>query len=72
MKDEIKKMTKIVNDLLTLARSDAAVLNLMKEHFDLRSAAEQEIRTISPLAQTKNINIELIFPEQINVYADRD
>jgi two-component system sensor histidine kinase CiaH len=71
MKDEIKKMTKIVNDLLTLARSDAAVLNLLKEQFDLRAVTDQVIRTITPLAQAKSINVQLIFPEQITVYADR-
>jgi signal transduction histidine kinase len=72
MKDEIKKMTKIVNDLLTLARSDAVVLNLMKERFDLRSVAEQMIRTINPLAQAKRIEVRLVFPEPITVYADRE
>jgi two-component system sensor histidine kinase CiaH len=72
MKDEIKKMVKIVNDLLTLARSDAAVLNLMKEQFDLQGVAQQVLRTINPLAQAKHIEVQLICPEQIIVYADRE
>ncbi|TCL68472.1 phospho-acceptor domain-containing protein [Hydrogenispora ethanolica] len=72
MKDEIRQMTKIVTDLLTLARSDAAVLNLMKEQFDLGSIAEQVIRTITPLARDKSIEVQLIFPESVTVYADRE
>jgi two-component system sensor histidine kinase CiaH len=72
MKDEIKKMTRIVNDLLTLARSDAAVLNLLKEQFDLKTVAEKMVRTIKPLAQAKNIDLQITFPEQITVYADRE
>jgi signal transduction histidine kinase len=72
MKDEIKRMAKMVTDLLTLARSDTAMLNLMKKQFELHSVAEQVLRTINPLAQAKNINLQLNFPEQITVYADRD
>jgi two-component system sensor histidine kinase CiaH len=72
MKDEIKKMTKIVHDLLTLARSDAATLNLMKEQFDLQAVAKQVIRTITPLTQAKRIEARLVCPEQVTVYADRE
>jgi two-component system sensor histidine kinase CiaH len=72
MKDEIKKMTKIVHDLLTLARSDAAKLNLMKERFEVQTVAEQVIRKISPLAQAKQIEVRLVCPEPITVYADRE
>jgi signal transduction histidine kinase len=71
MKDETKKMVKIVNDLLTLARSDAAVLNLLKEQFDMRFVTDQVIRKITPMAQAKKIKVQLIFPKQITVYADR-
>jgi two-component system sensor histidine kinase CiaH len=72
MKDEVKKMAKIVNDLLTLARSDAAKLNLMKRQFDLKTVVEQVVRTIFSLAQAKHIELQLLCPESINVYADRE
>ncbi len=72
MKDEIKKMSKIVNDLITLARSDTAVLNLFREHFELQPVAEQVIRTIYPLAQRKNIDLQLTLPAPLTVYADRE
>jgi signal transduction histidine kinase len=72
MKDRIKKMTKTVNDLLTLVYTDTTTFNIVREHFNLCSVAEQVITAIHPLTQTKNIGVQLIFPEQITVYADRE
>lgn len=72
MRDEIKKMTKIVSDLLTLARSDGAVLNLMKKQFDLIKVAEQTMRIINPLAQSKSIELRFASPQSIIIYADEE
>ncbi|MEN6565111.1 MAG: HAMP domain-containing sensor histidine kinase [Veillonellales bacterium] len=71
MKDEICKMSKITTDLLTLARADAGVLELLKEKFDIKLVAEPVIRSLQTLAQAKNIRVALAAPEQLEVYADR-
>jgi signal transduction histidine kinase len=72
MKDEIKKMSKIVGDMLTLARSDVGVINLLKEEFNIKDVAEQVIRSLQPLAKKKNIQIH--FESQIEqlFFADKE
>lgn len=72
MKDEIKKMSKIVGDLLTLARADAAVLKIFKEKFDIRPIAEQVMRSLQPLASKKNIRLQLICPDKCEIFADKE
>jgi two-component system sensor histidine kinase CiaH len=72
MKDEIKKMSNIVGDMLTLARSDVGVINLLKEKFNLTDVAEQVIRSLQPLAKKKNI--QLCFESKMEhlVFADKE
>ncbi len=72
MKDEIKKMSKIVGDMLTLARSDVEVINLLKEQFNIKDVAEQVIRSLQPLAKKKNI--QLCFESQMEhfIFADKE
>jgi signal transduction histidine kinase len=72
MKDEINKMSKIVSDLLTLARADVAVLNLLKRQFDVVMVAGQCVRSLQALAQKKNIDLSLEAPGQVLVYADKE
>jgi two-component system, OmpR family, sensor histidine kinase CiaH len=70
MKDEIRKMSKIVGDLLTLARADTGVLELLKEIFDAQYVTKQVIRSLQTLASEKKIDIELEGPDALPVYAD--
>ncbi|EAX47730.1 integral membrane sensor signal transduction histidine kinase [Thermosinus carboxydivorans Nor1] len=72
MKDEIRKMSKIVSDLLTLARGDAGAFNLIKEQFNLKAVAEQVVRSLQPLAGEKGIELSLQSPDPVTVYADRE
>lgn len=72
MRDEIKTMAKIVDSLLTLARSDAAMLKLLKERFNLRPIAEQIIRILNPLAQEKAIDLQSYLSKDILIVADKE
>lgn len=72
MKDEIRKMSKIVADLLTLARADVGVAQLLRENFDLRPEAEQIIRNMQPLASEKQILLTLHSANSVLIYADRE
>ncbi len=72
MKDEIKKMSRIIGDLLTLARSDAAVLHIVREWFELRPVAEQIVRTLQPIANEKQITLQLQAPAGGQIYADKE
>ncbi len=72
MKDEIKRMSKIIGDLLTLARSDTAVLNLLKERFAIKPVAEEIIRKLYPIAHKKAITLKLDIVEDIVINADKE
>ncbi len=72
MKDEIKKMSRIIGDLLTLARSDTSALALTKEQFKFEPIAKQIIRILHPITQAKSIDLEMHISEDIIVYADRE
>ena len=55
--DEVKKMTKLVSDLLVVARSDNKALKLKPSKFDLGAVVAQTARMMQPLAEQKHINI---------------
>jgi signal transduction histidine kinase len=72
LKVEVRRMARLVGNLLTLARADSGVLEILKEHFDLRSLAELVIRSLINLANQNSITIHLSGPDTIPIYADKD
>lgn len=71
-KSEIRRMTRLVTDLLTLARADAGATNIIKEKIDLVTMAELLIRSVQPLAVAKEINLEMTGDEALPIMADRE
>lgn len=57
VKDEVKKMSKLVGDLLIIARSDNNVERLNLQEFDLSASMRQVLRNMQPMADKKNIVI---------------
>jgi K+-sensing histidine kinase KdpD len=57
VRDEVKKMTKLVSDLLFVARSDNQALRLKLSKVDLAADADQTIRLMQPLADKKKITL---------------
>lgn len=55
LKSEVKKMSKLVSDLLTVARSDNNALKIKIQKIDLGNILEQNVRMMTPLAEKKNI-----------------
>jgi signal transduction histidine kinase len=74
LREEIKRMTKLMNDLLTLARADSehASLQLAKETFDFRPYAERTLHLLEELASKKNIRMDFHSPESVIITADAD
>jgi signal transduction histidine kinase len=70
MKDELKRMIKLVNDLLVLARSDSEGLDLLYESFDLVAVVQKLIASIQPLASSRQIRLQIDAPESLRVSAD--
>jgi signal transduction histidine kinase len=74
LREEIQRMTKLMNDLLTLARADSgrAALELSKESFDFRPHAERTLQLLADLAAKKEIELQLETPESVIVLGDAD
>jgi len=72
MKGEIKRMTKIVSDLLTLARADSSATSIIKEKFDINIIAKQVIRSFQPIATAKGIELEFTGTSKLFIQADRE
>lgn len=72
MKDEVRRMTKLVGDLLTLARTDSGSAQLKRESFDFIPSVEQLVRSTETLAHSKEIRLQLHAPSTALVYADHE
>ena len=57
VKSEVKKMTNLVSDLLMVARSDNNALKMKIQRVDLSEILSQVVRTMSPIAEKKNIRL---------------
>jgi signal transduction histidine kinase len=70
MRQEVKRMTGLVSDLLTLARSDSNSNVMKKETFDFLPFAEKAIESVSPLAAEKEISLRLEAPSSLKATGD--
>lgn len=70
VRDEVKKMTKLVSDLLVVARSDNQALKLKVTKFDLGEVIDQTMRKMQPLAEKKNIKLERTGEKSVAIRAD--
>ncbi|NHM30782.1 hypothetical protein G8761_09220 [Bacillus sp. C11] len=70
MRQEVKRMTNLVSDLLTLARSDSNLLETRAEAFDFCEQGEKTADSIRPLADAKEITLDLKTPAAIPVTGD--
>lgn len=72
MKDEIKKMSNIVSDMLTLAHADAAPIHIIKERFNLKPVAEQAVRSLCLFAHKKNVEFSMEIQGDVWIVADKE
>jgi signal transduction histidine kinase len=72
MRLEVKRMTHLVSDLLTLARTDSNKIERKKESFDFRLEAEKAIQSVRPLADSKGIMLNLTVPETLPAIGDKE
>ncbi len=70
MKNEVKRMSGLVGDLLTLARSDSGTVELVNERFDFRPIAEEAVESVRALAETKQIKLHFDAPKTVIVNGD--
>ncbi|MGM7723975.1 sensor histidine kinase [Metabacillus sp. Hm71] len=72
LKDEVKRMTGLVGDLLTLARSDSDDQKITFEDFNLYSVAERTVASFKAHALAKNIKLELNSHEMIKINGNKE
>jgi signal transduction histidine kinase len=70
MRQEVKRMTSLVSDLLTLARSDSNIIERRSGTFDFLPHAEKAIRSVQPLADAKQITLHLEAPDSLITKGD--
>ncbi|NHN34030.1 two-component sensor histidine kinase [Paenibacillus sp. S3N08] len=59
MKDEVKRMAKLVSDLLLLARSDTPEYKLQVDTFDVHAQSEIVVQSMKAIAASKQIDLQL-------------
>lgn len=70
MKDEIRRMAKLVGDLLIIARGDHPNQQIAKESFNLTFVVDQVLRKMQPLAEQKRIALTFADRAAVEVNAD--
>ena len=71
--DETKRISRLVNDLLSVSRIENNQLILNKQKFDLNELVAQELFKFETVINEKNINVELNLTEDAPfVLADKD
>lgn len=69
---EAERMTRLVSDLLLLARSDNAPLPLEWEALELGELLTLLVEQMQPQAETAGIELRTVFPTPLPVQGDRD
>ena len=70
VKSEVQKMSKLVGDLLMVARSDNNALKVTIKKFDFGEILNQNIRMMSPLAEKKQITLTGENITRVDIQAD--
>lgn len=70
LKDEVKKMSKLVGDLLQVSRGDANVEKLNVTSFFMGEVMEQVRRNMAPMAEKKGITLIGDLPDDIRYTGD--
>lgn len=60
-----KQLLSLINDLLDIARIQAGKIDLKMEDFNCQSALEKIVQELRPLSKTKNLELNILKPENI-------
>lgn len=69
---ECDKMSKLINDLLLLAKIDSKQISLNVKNFSISNLANEVLNIMKPLINNKNLMLENEIAENININCDED
>lgn len=72
LKDEVKRMSQLVANLLTLARADSSEIQLHVEVFSLNEELERLYRKFQPVAAVNRQQLQFDLPTELWISADRE
>ena len=72
MQRETDRLIRLVNDLLVLTRADAGALKLDLQSLDLTELARSRCETLAPLAQNRNVSLQVGACDPAQVLGDPD
>jgi signal transduction histidine kinase len=71
LRRQLLQMTRLVDDLLDVARLSLDAMDLRLDHVDLRAVLDESIATIEPELHSKGLSLELTpFPTEVCVWGD--
>lgn len=71
VRDDARRMTQLLNDLLTLARADDGNVPLIRETLELGELAKQVVAAMEPLARERGVTLERCAGETVFVNGDQ-
>ena len=72
LKDEVRRMSQLLANLLTLARADSSEIQLDIEVFSLNEELERLYRKFQPVAVANQQQLQFDLPEELWISADRE
>jgi heavy metal sensor kinase len=72
IQDEARRLSRIVDDLMALARADAGQYQLKIQEFYLNDLVEEACRAMKVLAASNGISLRLGLSEDVTFYGDED
>jgi heavy metal sensor kinase len=70
MRTEAEHLSAIVDDLLLIARAEAAQLPIARNLVDLMEIADESCRAVRPLAESRNLVLNWRVGEEVSVHGD--
>lgn len=70
--DEVERLSRIAEDLLTLTRSEAGVVSPQKEMVDLRARIVPTLERLGRTAEEKGVRVELLPGDAVTALVDPD
>jgi len=63
--DSAQHLLALINDVLDISKIEAGQLEVRRERFDLRTAIENVLRMVTPLAQKKGLALSAVIPSGV-------